>query len=169
MVDVAYGGDFRPTTSHTAAATLNKSLGAHLLQGGVEMRIYREDSLSTANATSGPVHVHATRRRARTAPAAADFNGPAGLRRVPPRHAQHDVDPARLPTTTEYSKTWGFFVQDDWRVNDKLTLNLGLRYEVETPLTERNNHSVSGFDIGYVQPIEGGRPGELRGAQPTPR
>ena len=46
-------------------------------------------------------------------------------------------------------------MQDDWRVNDKLTLNLGLRYEVETPLTERNNKSVSGFDFDYVQPIEG--------------
>ena len=46
-------------------------------------------------------------------------------------------------------------MQDDWRVNDKLTLNLGLRYEVETPLTERNDKSVSGFDFGYAQPIQG--------------
>ena len=46
-------------------------------------------------------------------------------------------------------------MQDDWRVNDKLTLNLGLRYEVETPLTERNDKSVSGFDFDYVQPIQG--------------
>ena len=45
-------------------------------------------------------------------------------------------------------------MQDDWRVNEKLTLNLGLRYEVETALTERNDKSVSGFDYDYVQPIE---------------
>ena len=56
---------------------------------------------------------------------------------------------------SEYSKTWGFFVQDDWRVNNKLTLNLGLRYELETPLVERNDKSVSGFDFDFVQPTQG--------------
>ena len=53
MVDVAFGNDFRPTTSHTFVATLNKVLAKHSLKGGMEMRIYREDSLSTANAQAG--------------------------------------------------------------------------------------------------------------------
>ena len=34
---------------------------------------------------------------------------------------------------------WNFFVQEDWRVSDRLTLNFGLRYEYDTPTRELNN------------------------------
>ncbi|HEX8195218.1 MAG TPA: TonB-dependent receptor [Pyrinomonadaceae bacterium] len=44
---------------------------------------------------------------------------------------QIGADPADL-TGTQYA----FFVQDDWRVNSRLTLNLGLRYEYQSALTE---------------------------------
>lgn len=35
------------------------------------------------------------------------------------------------------------FVQDDWRLTDTLTVNLGLRYEARTPWTELNNHQLN--------------------------
>jgi hypothetical protein len=153
MIDVAYGADFRPTTSHTVAATLNKSLAAHALKGGMEMRIYREDSLSTANAQAGQYVFSNTYTRQNSA-SGTDFQGlqnyASFLLGMP-----STTSLLRASDYSEYSKTWGFFVHDDWRVNSKLTLNLGLRYEVETALTERNDKSVSGFEFDYAQPIEG--------------
>jgi hypothetical protein len=44
-------------------------------------------------------------------------------------------------------------VEDDWRVTPKLTLNLGLRWDVETPVTERYNRLSSYFDINAINPI----------------
>ncbi|MEP6912109.1 MAG: carboxypeptidase-like regulatory domain-containing protein [bacterium] len=60
-------------------------------------------------------------------------------------------------TSTNYSVQsiyHGFFVQDDWRLTPKLTLNLGLRYELEMGLTERYNRLLRGFDATTPSPIQ---------------
>jgi hypothetical protein len=51
----------------------------------------------------------------------------------------------------KWTSTAGF-VQDDWRVNQKVIVNLGLRYEYVTPMEDAHNH-LGSFDptIGMVQ------------------
>ncbi len=44
-------------------------------------------------------------------------------------------------SVADKSKETGFYVQDDWRFNKKLTLNLGIRYEWSTPYSARHNTS----------------------------
>jgi outer membrane receptor protein involved in Fe transport len=46
----------------------------------------------------------------------------------------------------------GFYIQDDWRVTNKLTLNLGLRYDFDVPRTERYNR-MNWFDPSVPSPL----------------
>src|SRR5215469_8162275 len=57
------------------------------------------------------------------------------------------------PATTSYQ--YGFFAQDNWKVTPKLTLNLGLRYDVTLPRTDRYNHQ-DWFDPTATSPLNGG-------------
>ena len=47
---------------------------------------------------------------------------------------------------TMRSKAWSGYIQDDWKVNRKLTLNLGVRYEYDTPATDPTNRMAT-FDL----------------------
>jgi hypothetical protein len=54
-----------------------------------------------------------------------------------------------------YLNYWGGYAQDDWRVNDKFTLNYGVRIEREDGLREINNQQTVAFDRNAVNPIDG--------------
>ena len=64
---------------------------------------------------------------------------------------------------TQYA---GFFLQDDWKLTRRLTLNLGMRYELETPPTERFNRLLYSFDPsinpGIIAPGIGALHGGVR-------
>lgn len=53
------------------------------------------------------------------------------------------------------NRQYGFFMQDNWKATPKITLNLGLRYDVTMPRTDRYNRQNS-FDPKVVSPLNGG-------------
>src|SRR6185503_3059936 len=57
-----------------------------------------------------------------------------------------------LPTYLyKYYAPW---IQDDWRVSKRLTLNLGLRWDFNIPANERFNRMNRGFDLEAVNPVD---------------
>jgi hypothetical protein len=61
---------------------------------------------------------------------------------------------SRNDSSAELSKMFAWYVQDDWKVTPKLTVNLGLRHELEFPETERFNRANRGFDLTDPNPVD---------------
>ena len=77
----------------------------------------------------------------------------------------YQVGPALGDSQT---RNWenGFYGQDDWRITSRLTLNLGLRWDVITWPVEKNNNQAN-FDIFTGQLQIAGQDGNSRSFVPT--
>lgn len=63
-----------------------------------------------------------------------------------------------------YQKYYSLFVQDDYRLTDKLTLNMGLRWEYQTPFAEKFGN-IGYFDFNAIEPTTGLK-GEFKEIKP---
>jgi hypothetical protein len=73
--------------------------------------------------------------------------------------ADQVVPPVLFDTTFYYD--YSGYIQDNWRINSKLTLNLGMRYEVPIGWHIPGGNGYSHVDINVPNPGAGGRPGAL--------
>jgi hypothetical protein len=142
---------FAPTTALTAEPTLIWSRGHQSIKTGFDWRWTRFASFQGAfgggayNATSTFTESNYLNTTDATSgnPAASLLLGTA---------YQGEVD--TLPHPYWSLKYYGIFLQDDVKVTSRLTVNLGVRYDIQTPITERHNIFNHGFYFGSVNPID---------------
>ena len=148
-----FTGELRPVNNHTVSSTLTKALGKQSIRTGFEFRIYQEADRFFSNAQTGQYTFDSTWTRgpldnSATSPSSIGQSVASLLLGLPGSGSI-----ARSADYIEQSGSWGFFVQDDYKITPTLTLNLGLRYEFETPLHERYNRSTLDFNTAYTQEI----------------
>jgi hypothetical protein len=139
--------------THTLVWTLYKTMGNHTLKFGGDYRLTRFNSLPSSTANAGEFAF--TARFTQQNPfvnTSADTSGTslASLLLGVPNSGNLGYN---SPVSVQ-NHYLGSFVQDEWKVTPKLTLNIGLRYEVETPYTERFNRASYGFNYNAPSPVQ---------------
>ncbi len=121
-----------PSNSYEIVDNVSKIFGKHTVIFGADLRDFRFTSTNAANSRGVFSFTGAY-----TGNAFADFltGYPFSGSRDFPRNQ-----------FGEYDRRYHFYVQDDWKVSSKLTLNLGLRYEVNRP-PEFVNSQAARFDF----------------------
>lgn len=137
--------------SHIVGVENTRILGAHTLRFGWEGRLFRsndtESGSSTGNysfaagLTQGP-NPNTASTAAGNSIATLLLGGGSGSMLI---------DSKDGATQSQY---FGAFVQDDWKVSRKLTFNLGLRYDLDIPRSERYNRMET-FNRTIPSPLAG--------------
>ncbi len=123
---------------------MTKVKGEHSLKFGADIRRLRDNPIvfgnSSGSFTFGPNWTNGPLDNSAAAPLG---QGMASFLLGLPTGGGFDIN------AFSSFKSWygSVFIQDDWRPISNLTLNIGLRYEKETPATERYNRSLAGFDF----------------------
>ena len=135
--------------SHSGLMSLSRISGNHVTKIGGDIRMNRASRFANSRGSSG----YAFARDFTQGPnplVASTSAGNAIASALLGAVSSGTINIAKNPATQNWYD--GIYIQDDWRITQKLTLNLGLRYDLEWPFTERFNN-ISWFDNTLPSPI----------------
>jgi len=144
------GGTRAGTNYHTASATLTRIAGSHSMKWGTEYRLMRETGFNYGFIAPQLVFGNGfTRGPLDNSPASPIGQGLASMLFGIATGGTINNNASRA----EQSSYIAFYMHDDWRISPKLTVNLGLRWEYESPISERFNRSIRDFNFSATSPI----------------
>lgn len=134
--------------------TVTKLAGRHAVRVGYDFRVYQERSraqtFEAGQYNFGTDFTRATDQNPSVPIEQSQAQGLSALLLGMPTGGNFPL----LASFDATAKYHGVFLQDDWKITPKLTLNLGLRYEIDLGTTERQNRFVRDFDTEMVSPIQ---------------
>ena len=135
-------------------------MGPHTVRFGLGYRVLRQNlnSLgplaSPPASSSGGIFTFSTSGAWTTGPLNTSAAAPIGEDFAEFLYGLPTSGTYAIPATyAEQTKTLSAYVEDDWKISTKLTLSVGLRYELPGGLTERYNRSVASFAWTTANPI----------------
>lgn len=139
-----FGDNIGPTVTHSIYSfqpTMTRTMANHTMRAGYDARLYREFGAEPGR-VAGQYEFRTNYTRERDNSGALFGQDIASFLLGIPTGGSLDINAQRL------NDTWyhGLFIQDDWKVTNRLTLNLGLRYEYEGATTDAEHRNVRGFD-----------------------
>ena len=149
--------------THSLYITFNQLAGRHTIKYGLDTRAVRWHENAPGEIQNGRFNFDTRFTRSDpTTTATQNTSGTAmgALLLGLPNDAQIGYNSA-LSLQSWYT---ALYFQDDLKVTPKLTLNLGVRWELETPQTERFNRIAYGMDPGYPVPLQIPGMPQLKGA-----
>ena len=135
--------------SKNFSAGLAKYQGRHNLKGGFDYRRIHDDGNDFAN-SAGAFTFNGVFSRSTPLTAVAGTGADMADMLLGTASAGTGYIPTKL---YEYADYYGAYFQDDIRITKSLTVNLGMRWEREYGLQEKNNNMVVGFDTKTVNPL----------------
>lgn len=138
------------TVNHSLVANFTKVLSRHTIKAGFEYRKFFVNYLNPGYPAGNFSFNSAWTQQEISATSPTAGYALASFLLGLPGSGQMSHDP--LPATA--SSYYGVYLQDDFKLTRRLTLNIGLRYDVDTPRTERFNH-MSYFALNEPSPLAG--------------
>ncbi len=137
--------------SHTGRVSVTKIVNRHSLKTGFEFRLLNSNVASLGSNATGAFSFDQGFTRGPNPQVAGVNLGHGFASFLIGLPGSGSV--ANNAATADQTNYKGFFFHDDWRVSNKLTLNLGLRYEWEGDYVERYNRLNRGYDFSTVSPV----------------
>ena len=143
------GWKSQPGYNYSLQSNLSTQHGKHLFKTGIQVNLFRGNFLNAPN----PVGNFSFANAQTGGPTALAPAGGLAMASFLLGFASSGSVESDTGVSIQNIYTALFF-QDDYRVTSKLTLNLGLRWDYQTPTTERYDRTTRGFDYFGASPLK---------------